>query len=303
MTRTTPVISQLSEFRKLVIQAIFSDDDLSKLFSLKGGSALDLIHNITYRSSIDVDVAMQDDISPEKIQIIANKLETALQSIFNEYDPSYSIFQFKFEARPAKQNIASKEFWGGYRVEFKIRKGIHPIDELPDPQKAAREAEVINPSTQSRKFMIDISKYEFTNPSEFKDLEGYKIKVYTLEMIVYEKLRAICQKLPEYKYAQEPIKARPKDFYDIYMIMKNQPHINFESLELDTLEKIFNAKEVPLQLLFKIPQYKQNVFNEGIDQLEKTLYTTELSDFNPEEIFNFIIDGINKIPNINTIEN
>lgn len=54
----------------------------------------------------------------------------------------------------------------------------------------------------------------------FKDLEGYKIKVYTLEMIVYEKLRAICQKLPEYKYAQEPIKARPKDFYDIYMIMK-----------------------------------------------------------------------------------
>lgn len=246
---------------------------------------------------------MQDDISPEKIQIIANKLEIALQSIFNEYDPSYSIFQFKFEARPAKQNIASKEFWGGYRVEFKIRKGIHPIDELPDPQKAAREAEVIDPSTQSRKFMIDISKYEFTNPSEFKDLEGYKIKVYTLEMIVYEKLRAICQKLPEYKYAQEPIKARPKDFYDIYMIMKNQPHINFESLELDTLEKIFNAKEVPLQLLFKIPQYKQNVFNEGIDQLEKTLYTTELSDFNPEEIFNFIIDGINKIPNINTIEN
>ena len=299
MTRTTPVVSQLSEFRKLVIQAIFSDDDLSKLFSLKGGSALDLIHNITYRSSIDVDVAMQDDISPEKIQIIANKLETALQSIFNEYDPSYS----KFEARPAKQNIAAKEFWGGYRVEFKIRKGIHPIDELPDPQKAAREAEVIDPSTQSRKFMIDISKYEFTNPSEFKDLEGYKIKVYTLEMIVYEKLRAICQKLPEYKYAQEPIKARPKDFYDIYIIMKNQPHINFESLELDTLEKFFNAKEVPLQLLFKIPQYKQNVFNEGIDQLEKTLYTTELSDFNPEEIFNFIIDGINKIPNINTIEN
>jgi hypothetical protein len=302
MTRTNPVISHLSEFRKLVIQAIFSDDDLSNLFSLKGGSALDLIHNITYRSSIDVDVAMQDDISPEKIQIIANKLETALQSIFNEYDPSYSIFQFKFEARPAKQNIASKkEFWGGYRVEFKIRKGIYPIDELPDPQKAAREAEVINPSTQSKKFMIDISKYEFTNQSEIKYLEGYPIKVYTLEMIVYEKLRAICQKLPIYEHAHKDIQARPKDFYDIYMIMDDQTHIKFESLELDILEKFFDAKNVPLHLLFEISNFKKEIFDTGLLELKDTLYYDELKAFDPDKVFEFIIDGINRIPNIDTI--
>ena len=220
MTQQIHMINQLSEFRKLVILAIFSDDELSKLFSLKGGSALDLIHKITYRSSMDVDVAMQDDIASEDMIVIEKKLETALQNTFNEYDPPYSIFQFKFEKRPFKENVKAKKFWGGYRVEFKIRKGIHPIHDLPNPQKAAREAEIINPVSQSKKFIIDISKYEFTEPSEFKYLEGYSIKVYTLEMIVYEKLRAICQKLPEYEYAQEPIKARPKDFYDIYILQK-----------------------------------------------------------------------------------
>ena len=302
MTQQIHMINQLSEFRKLVILAIFSDDELSKLFSLKGGSALDLIHNITYRSSMDVDVAMQDDIAPEDMIGIEKKLEAALQNTFNEYDPPYSIFQFKFEKRPFKVNLKAKKFWGGYRVEFKIRKGIHPIHDLPNPQKAAREAEIINPVSQSKKFIIDISKYEFTESSEFKELEGYSIKVYTLEMIVYEKLRAICQKLPEYEYAQEPIKARPKDFYDIYMIMKNQPHIKFELLKLDILKKFFNKKAVPLNLLFKIQQYKKSVFDEGIEQLEKTLHNTELIDFESEKIFEFIIDGINRIPNINTIK-
>lgn len=302
MTQQIHMINQLSEFRKLVILAIFSDDELSKLFSLKGGSALDLIHKITYRSSMDVDVAMQDDIASEDMIVIEKKLETALQNTFNEYDPPYSIFQFKFEKRPFKENVKAKKFWGGYRVEFKIRKGIHPIHDLPNPQKAAREAEIINPISQSKKFIIDISKYEFTEPSEFKDLEGYSIKVYTLEMIVYEKLRAICQKLPEYEYAQEPIKARPKDFYDIYMIMKNQPHIKFEFLKLDILKEFFNKKAVPLNLLFKIQQYKKSVFDEGIEQLEKTLHNTELIDFESEKIFEFIIDGINRIPNINTIK-
>lgn len=302
MTQQIHMINQLSEFRKLVILAIFSDDELSKLFSLKGGSALDLIHKITYRSSMDVDVAMQDDIASEDMIVIEKKLETALQNTFNEYDPPYSIFQFKFEKRPFKENVKAKKFWGGYRVEFKIRKGIHPIHDLPNPQKAAREAEIINPVSQSKKFIIDISKYEFTEPSEFKDLEGYSIKVYTLEMIVYEKLRAICQKLPEYEYAQEPIKARPKDFYDIYMIMKNQPHIKFEFLKLDILKEFFYKKAVPLNLLFKIQQYKKSVFDEGIEQLEKTLHNTELIDFESEKIFEFIIDGINRIPNINTIK-
>ena len=302
MTQQIHMINQLSEFRKLVILAIFSDDELSKLFSLKGGSALDLIHKITYRSSMDVDVAMQDDIASEDMIVIEKKLETALQNTFNEYDPPYSIFQFKFEKRPFKENVKAKKFWGGYRVEFKIRKGIHPIHDLPNPQKAAREAEIINPVSQSKKFIIDISKYEFTEPSEFKYLEGYSIKVYTLEMIVYEKLRAICQKLPEYEYAQEPIKARPKDFYDIYMIMKNQPHIKFEFLKLDILKEFFNKKAVPLNLLFKIQQYKKSVFDEGIEQLEKTLHNTELIDFESEKIFEFIIDGINRIPNINTIK-
>lgn len=295
--KQTELVNKITEFRKLVIQAIFSDDDLCKLFSLKGGSALDLIHNITYRSSMDVDIAMKDDILPKDIPIIESKLKSALQEIFNAYDPPYSIFQFKFEPRPAKQNLKANKFWGGYSVEFKIRSGIHPIDDVPDSQKAAREAEVVD-FTQGKKFEIDISKYEFTNPSEFKDLEGYTIKVYTLEMIIYEKLRAICQKLPGYAAAHTTINARPKDFYDIFMIMRAQQHISFASLDIEVLKTIFEKKEVPLALLFDIPNHKQEVFDEGIEQLKETFLNDELDTFNPNEVFDFIINGINEIPGI-----
>lgn len=295
--------NNLDEFRKIVIKAIFSNDELVNRFVLKGGSALDLIYKITYRSSIDVDIAMEDDIVEEDMPKICELFQNALQETFNEHDPSYSIFQFKFEKRPFKQNRINKQFWGGYRIEFKIRKGVYPIHDIKDQQQAARQAEVVNPESQSKTFLIDISKYEYTTLSKIKELDYHQIRVYTLEMIVYEKLRAICQKLPDYEHAHPKIKARPKDFYDIYMIMKHQPHITFESLELSILEKFFNIKEVPLHLLFKISDYKTQVFDAGIDQLKETFLNNELKEFNQDEVFKFIIDGIYKIPNIMTINN
>lgn len=296
------LLNKLKEFRKLVIIAIFSNDELGSIFSLKGGSALDLVYNITYRTSIDVDIAMKDDIPDENFDRIKNLLNSTLQETFNENEPPYSIFDFKFEKRPFKIEKDKKHFWGGYKVEFKIRKGLYPYIETQNSQKASREAEVIDFS-QGKKFEIDISKFEFITPSKLEQLDDYTIRVYSLEMIIYEKLRAICQKLPNYNYAHKTITPRPKDFYDIFMIMKNQSHLIFENLDLSLLEKIFEQKDVPLTLLFEIKNFKKEVFDEGVPQLNATFINSELDEFDADTIFNFIINGINKIPNIITIKN
>jgi len=57
------------ELRRLVIVAMFSDDFLLEQFVLKGGNALDLIHGIGSRTSLDVDLSIENDFeNPEEVK-------------------------------------------------------------------------------------------------------------------------------------------------------------------------------------------------------------------------------------------
>lgn len=113
-------------------------------------------------------------------------------------------------------------------------------------------------------------------------------------MIVYEKIRAICQQLPEYKYNMGHFKkSRLKDFYDIYKIVKNN-HINRNRLNLRDLTEFFDAKEVPLELLNQISKYKEH-FKEGESQLLETLTKEESTNYNFNTIFDYVVNLIAEI--------
>ena len=283
-------------YRKLTIIALFSDDDLAERFALKGGTALDLIHKITARSSVDIDVSMENDFTPEELPQIESKLYNAIQSTYNENN--LTIFDFNFSKKPLNLRPSQPLFWGGYCVKFKIYNGIKPIEEL-ETQQGRQSAQPVS-MEQAKTFSVDISKYEFTSPSDNIDIDNFTVRVYTLDMIIYEKLRAICQQLPGYALNQGYIrKARPKDFFDIYKIMtEDNASCSFNTIDTEILASIFKAKEVPLSLLFDIQNYKEEVYNAGIPELESTILTDEeLPSF--EEIFTFVIDGVKAIPNIN----
>ena len=66
-----------------------------------------------------------------------------------------------------------------------------------DRETLRRHATVTGPKNK-RTITIDISKFEFCDSKKEYDLEGYTIYVYTPEMIVFEKIRAICQQMVEY---------------------------------------------------------------------------------------------------------
>jgi hypothetical protein len=70
-------------------------------------------------------------------------------------------------------------------------------------------------------------------------------------MILFEKLRAICQQLPEYsREVNSPSRrARARDFFDIYAI-DQVFQIEWDSPEnIELLTNIFQAKRVPLRFL------------------------------------------------------
>jgi hypothetical protein len=72
-------------------------------------------------------------------------------------------------------------------------------------------------------------------------------------MLVYEKLRALCQQIKAYCSivpTHRP-RARGLDFFDIYILIeKRELHTALhDPSNLDLLEKIFAAKKLPLELL------------------------------------------------------
>jgi predicted nucleotidyltransferase component of viral defense system len=283
-------IQKLNQFKTWAIIALFSDDFLADCFVLKGGSALDLIYNLSSRGSIDIDVSMQDDFKEEDLPMIKSKLEATFLTTFNEHN--YTIFDFKFEKSPLHQDKDRERYWGGYFIEFKIYKS-EDFAKITDIDKAKRSAEAVN-QRDGKTFSIDISKFECCYGKNKFDIDGFSIYVYTKEMIVYEKLRALCQQLPEYFINKGHFKkSRPRDIYDIYIIMQNTD-IKFTNLNIDTLKEFFKVKKVDISYLGKLESY-YDFISADVLSLETTLTPEAQTTFDFKKCFDFVISGIKEL--------
>lgn len=279
------ISENLQNFKRWAIIALFSDDDLAETFALKGGSALELIYKISTRASIDIDVSMKNDFPEDQLPIIEEKLKTAFSYTFDEH--GYNILDFSLTPRPLNKHPYVDIFWGGYRIEFKIHKSNMTTNDIELLRKTAE------PITLSggRTFSIDISKYEYLGATKKIELDDYFIYVYTLELIVYEKLRALCQQLPDYPINKGRFKkARTRDFYDIYTIMNNS-RVTFNSIDINMLKEVFQQKKVPIEFIFLIEKYKKN-FSENLSELLETLPSQARQNFNFDKYFSFTINGI-----------
>jgi hypothetical protein len=114
-------------------------------------------------------------------------------------------------------------------------------------------------------------------------------------MIVFEKLRAICQQMPEYaKIVKSPSSsARARDFFDIYTVLENF-EIDFTKTENRNLLKyIFQAKRVPLELISKIKLYREYHREDFVSVRNTVKQIDELKDF--DFYFDYVCKEINKL--------
>jgi hypothetical protein len=246
---------RLAHIKKLVVIAMFSDDELMDRLVLKGGNALDLIHQISTRASVDVDFSMQDDFPAEQREAFQERVERALRTTFR--DAGYEVFDLKMEERPEGLTADVADFWGGYGVEFKlIRRSRFELfsAKIGDLRRYSLQL------GQGQKFFIDISRFEYTEGKEPQDLDGYRIFVYSPIMIVCEKLRAICQQTPEYGPVvkrNRPGSARARDFLDIHTLVTERELDIATAENRVLLTSIFQMKRVPLTLLGLIKNYRE----------------------------------------------
>jgi predicted nucleotidyltransferase component of viral defense system len=241
----------IRRIRELVIIAMFADDDLLETLVLKGGNALDIAHQMNLRASVDVDFSMSGDF--DDLETIRSKIERSLSERFDS--AGYRVFDYKFMPKPTKSSRELPLFWGGYQVEFKIIERQQYSRLQGDRVNLRRNATTIG-SQQQRTFKIDISKYEYCDPKEELELDDFTIYVYTLPMIVIEKLRALCQQMPEYPLRGKG-RARARDVFDIYAIITEKA-VDIAAPENQALFRpIFAAKEVPLRLLSQLQEQRE----------------------------------------------
>ena len=267
------------------LRALVSDEGLMYGLVLKGGNALELAYQITDRASKDVDFSISGDFTKEEYERISGKLQGLLTLEFEKH--GLVVFDVKFYEKPRQNKV--KE-WKGYQLAFKV---IDYENYTPDNEdKNRREAHVIQ-ENKSTIFTVDISSYEYTEPKKLVDVEGAVFYVYTPEMIVFEKLRALCQSMPEYKeiVPTARVKLRARDFYDIWNLFQNFKIDCTTPENKEMLNNIFEAKRVPLGFLDLVEKYRDTHAQDWTNV--KDTITAEVEDYN--FYFDFVMERIKEL--------
>jgi len=236
------------QIRLTTIEALFSDPSVANLIVLKGGNALNLIHGIGGRSSLDIDLSLPSDF--EDLAEIGTRIQTALEHTFAR--KGFSVFDSRIAEKPSRPLPNQRSEWGGYEVVFKV---IHSSSAGAGIDTRRREAAVVGP-LQERVIKVQFSKYEFCGETTSVEVGDSQVTVYTPALIAVEKLRAICQQMREYLHNRTP-SPRARDFYDIHSISAGSS-VDLTSPEsVELLRRCFRAKEVDGALISKIDRYRE----------------------------------------------
>jgi predicted nucleotidyltransferase component of viral defense system len=239
------------EVRKLTIKALFSDDVLFNQLVLKGGNAVTLVYGLGMRASFDLDFSLKGDFpDPEDAK---NRAFRALESRFSS--AGYAVFDTEFVAKPVLHGPDERPWWGGYELSFKLLKTSDYERLRTQPAKMQREAVTIGPN-QKRKLKVDISKNEYVEGKIDQDLDHVTIRVYTPSMVAAEKIRALCQQMPEYALRGNR-RGRARDFYDIFLAV-TRGRVDLQSADSRILiTEMFSVKRVPVQLLGRLESQRE----------------------------------------------
>lgn len=278
----------LETIKKTTIISLFSDDDLLDLLVLKGGNAMDIVHKVSSRASVDIDLSVDKNFDYDTVW---PKVETAIHDGFAA--KGYLAFDIKMTIKPGKMPDELASFWGGYLVEFKLISLARAVEVERHLDTMRREAIQLG---EGPRFTIDISRHEYTEDKQAHELDGYTIYVYSPEMIVCEKLRAICQQMEKYA---EIIKRkglgnqRARDFIDIEVLVKKFNIDLGNDRAKNLVEQMFLIKRVPLALLGKIPETR-DFHAHGYPEVRAAMkpgIEVQLFDY----YFDFVVEHLQKL--------
>jgi hypothetical protein len=215
------------------------------------------------------------------------------QGLHDRFDAmGFVVFDEQLEPKPRLKGADTKPWWGGYELRFKIieRQKYEVLKGRPDKLRINATVTGVN---QERTFTVDLSKCEYTEGKVKQEFDYYTIYVYTPEMIVIEKLRAICQQMPDYTHRGFP-SARARDFYDIHGAVTKVGIDLASKRNLEIARHMFAAKQVPLSLLAKIREQREFHRPDWPSVRGTASDTVEEFDF----YFDFVVDQVERLKSL-----
>lgn len=220
------------------ILAVFHDRVLARRMFLKGGSAMRMLDEERNRLSLDADFSIRGSIRVQKAFFA--RMEKSISRQFAPFE--YRVIDFRFTPRPRHSKPDMPKWWKGWLCQFKLV--AIAFAELP--LEAQRRRALIPEGSNSPVIEIEISEHEYCGAERTKIIRGVVVHGYTRELLVVEKLRAICQQHPNYRFHSN--KNRARDFYDIYKLCSGKDQSFFIRCQ-QHLPAVFEAKDVPVSLL------------------------------------------------------
>ena len=244
-----------------ILKYIYEQDILRDILVFKGGTALRKAYFDDYRFSVDLDFTASGYVSEE---ILKKGFENIIKDL--EYESGMELIDIEF--------IKTRDEYNEEAFEIKIP-FIGPRLQRFSPQK----------------IKVQVTRYEkiFLIPAERQLIHQYsdkryckaKLKVYRIEEIIGEKLRALHQRI------------RPRDLYDLYYLFKTvdfnkntvcqcfvkkceYKNIDFENDPLEKTEDFKNAWERSLiHLVVDLPGFNEAALcvSENIKEIKKICVT------------------------------
>jgi predicted nucleotidyltransferase component of viral defense system len=265
------------------LTALFKEDIFNESLYLKGGQALRLKEDLRFRFSADMDFSTPEKIDDEKL--FFDTAKELLQAEFFSHD--LYLFDFKFTRRPRIKRNGTPDFWSGWEVQFKLIEKNKRTLSLEDKRIQA----LVPEGSASPIIRLDISEHEYCGAVEKILVRSVKVNVYSRTLLLLEKIRALCQRHPEYKLTGNESRAR--DYYDIERlwnkVAKEQAEEKFTKECKKHISKVFSAKGVSLEILNKIfdPEFIE-IQKSGWPSVKATV-SGKLDDF---EFYNEVLKGI-----------
>jgi len=243
------------------ILAIYQSSGLANILFLKGGSALRMFDHQNSRLSIDADFSIESTL--EHAAQFFDTIQSSVTAHFRK--TGFDVIDFKSTRQPKICPSTRPDWRGGWACEFKLVDQIH----REKPSRTRQRNALIPRGANSPKITIDISEHEYCGEHRTKIIQGVKILGYSRELLVLEKLRAICQQHPSYKFRLS--KNRSRDFYDIYQLTSDVDDSFVEKCARH-LNDVFSAKEVPLEIIREL--WNEDFIDEqrrGFEQVKDTV--------------------------------
>ena len=283
-------LSEFIQIKKTVIKALFADEYLMDRLVLKGGTCLELAYKLHHRASKDIDFSIDDDFSDKDI----HEIELIIKNKFEQFFTAIGYYPFDIKLKNKPRRLPDNIKMSGYVLYFKLI-NIDLYFELKGNLYKLRNYALSLGDGDKKDFIIEISKFEYIKDKQIKELDGQSIFVYSPLLQICEKLRAICQKMKEYKNNPDDLDLpRARDFYDIYVINENLVNVDFtQSENRMILQEVFKAKEVDLALLFKVKNKRrihEDDFKSVLQSDLKTKCYPEIFDYYFEYVLNLIND-------------